>query len=144
MKSKYMNRILCITLLAAVVACKPSVKDGITTGLIDPAHPPVIQFTDSVYNFGKITQGESVSYSFDFINKGGSSLIISDVRPSCGCTVPQSWPKHPVKPGDAGKIEITFNSEGRTGEVTRTIRITSNAKPNINILYIKGEIIAPE
>ena len=53
---------------------------------------PVIQFEEVEHDFGRILEGETVSYSFNFKNSGKSDLIIAEVSTSCGCTVP-SYPK---------------------------------------------------
>lgn len=125
-------------------ACKPKVKDGVGTELIDPDHPAIMTFKDTVYDFGTITQGQSVQFAYEFTNTGGSSLIINDVIPTCGCTVPQNWPRYPVKPGASAKIEVVFNSEGKSGDVQRFVKIITNAKPSRKALLIKGKIKAPK
>ncbi|HYG49367.1 MAG TPA: DUF1573 domain-containing protein [Flavobacteriales bacterium] len=118
--------------------------DGkLSTEIVDPKNPPVIEFKDTTYNFGTISQGEIVSYTFYFKNTGRSSLVLTDVRPSCGCTVPKSWPREPVAPDGEGKIEVTFDSAGKQGKVTKSIRVVANTKPTTHILRLEGEIKAP-
>lgn len=104
---------------------------------------PVIEFEKDFYDFGKIIQGEKVSYSFKFKNVGKSDLIISRVSSSCGCTV-GDFPKVPVKEGESNKIEVKFDSEGRRGFQSKTITVLSNAQPSTSILRIKSEVILPE
>ncbi|MEO6456215.1 MAG: DUF1573 domain-containing protein, partial [Ginsengibacter sp.] len=48
-----------------------------------------VQIIDSIYNFGKVTDGEKVEYNFKFINSGKNPLIVSSATASCGCTVPE-------------------------------------------------------
>ena len=63
-----------------------------------------ITFTKSGYDFGTIKEdGGKVEYVFEFENTGSAPLIVSNVRPSCGCTVPE-WTKDPVLPGQKGSI----------------------------------------
>ncbi len=52
-----------------------------------------VQMIDSVYNFGKVIDGEKVEYSYRFKNTGKHPLIVSSAVASCGCTVPEptSW-----------------------------------------------------
>ncbi|MFI5203745.1 MAG: DUF1573 domain-containing protein [Flavobacteriales bacterium] len=139
------NQIVFLTLATvALLGCKPKVKDGVGTELIDPEHPAIMTFKDTVYDFGTITQGQSVQFAYEFTNTGGSSLVINDVIPTCGCTVPQSWPRYPVKPGASAKIEVVFNSEGKSGDVQRFVKIVTNAKPSRKALVIKGKINAPK
>ena len=138
---------LFIAVSTLVVSCgeKEDMVDGkLSTDVIDPASPPIIKFTDTTYNFGTISQGEIVSFSFFFKNIGGSSLVLQDVHPSCGCTIPKDWPKDPIKPNGDGKIDVTFDSAGKQGKVTKSIRVVSNAKPTISILRLEGTINAPD
>ncbi len=148
-----------IILSAAVVllisACGPEKKDDvISTDVVnnsatasetpaDPGTLPVIAFKEQTFDFGKITQGEKVTHTFMFSNTGGAALVISSAQGSCGCTVPQ-YPRQPIKPGESGKIDVTFNSEGKAGKVEKTITVISNCEPNTMVISIKAEIIVPE
>ncbi len=104
---------------------------------------PVIEFEKDFYDFGKIIQGEKVSYSFKFTNTGKSDLIISKVTTSCGCTV-GDYPRIPIKPGKTGNIEVKFDSENRRGFQNKTITVLSNAQPSTNHLTIKSQVVLPE
>lgn len=110
---------------------------------IEAGAAPVIMFNEEKHDFGTITQGEKVSYSFVFKNTGGSDLVISSAQGSCGCTVP-SYPKEPVKPGAEGKIDVAFNSEGKSGLTEKTVTLVTNCNPSTKILTISSKIIVPE
>ena len=101
---------------------------------------PRIQFEKELHDFGKLIEGESVSYSFKFTNTGQSDLVIADVTTSCGCTVPV-YPKTPVRPGQQETIKVTFNSAGKKGFQTKNIVIIANTQPNTTILKIKAEVM---
>lgn len=134
-----------MSLLALGCGRKDDMVDGkLSTNLVDPENPPVMTFTDTTYDFGTISQGESVKYSFFFTNTGKTSLVIQDIRPTCGCTVPKDWPKHPIKPGEKGKIDVVFDSSGKQGKVTKTIRVISNTRPPVKTLRLVGTINAPD
>ena len=109
----------------------------------DPGSSPQFSFDEEIHDFGKITQGERVSYAFKFKNTGGSDLVISSARGSCGCTVPQ-YSKAPVASGAEGLVHVEFNSEGKSGKVEKTVTVVSNTNPNTYVLTIKAEIIVPE
>jgi hypothetical protein len=101
--------LLSVILAAGLMACnQPEKKKDIqfTTDGSD------IRFDKETYDFGKIKQGEVVSYRFAFTNTGKAPLIISNATATCGCTVP-AWPKTPVLPGDTASIAVTFNSTGK-------------------------------
>ncbi|OIP03310.1 MAG: hypothetical protein AUJ97_04705 [Bacteroidetes bacterium CG2_30_32_10] len=103
---------------------------------------PKFQFETDNHDFGKIIQGEKVTYSFQFKNVGKSDLVITGASGSCGCTVP-SFPKNPIAPGKSGKIDVQFNSEGKKGIQNKTINVSANTQPNTVILKIKVEIVEP-
>ena len=74
----------------------------------------IIEFSNVVWDFGDIKQGESVDYVFQFINTGSEPLIISNAKGSCGCTVPE-WPKEAIPPNGMGEIAVQFNSGEKKG-----------------------------
>ena len=49
-------------------------------------NPPRIAFTETVFDFGKVEQGDQVNHLFRFTNQGGRDLRIESVKTSCGCT----------------------------------------------------------
>jgi hypothetical protein len=104
---------------------------------------PEINFEEEVFDFGRITQGEKVSHSFNFTNTGKSNLIISGASGSCGCTVPE-WPKEPILPGKGGSINVVFSSEGKSGLQEKTVTIVTNCEPATKVIRIKAEIIVAE
>jgi hypothetical protein len=97
-------------------------------------------WTSTTIDFGKIEQGKPVSAEFEFKNTTMVPLIISSVRPTCGCTV-ADYPKEPVQPGKSGKIAVTFNAASG-GAFSKTIIVTSNATEGNTALVIKGEVVA--
>jgi len=101
---------------------------------------PAISFETIDYNFGKITQGEKVTYSYKFKNVGKTPLIIANAEATCGCTVPEV-PKQPIKPGEEGEIGVVFDSTGKSGLQDKVITITSNAAAPVVQLHLKGEIL---
>lgn len=88
---------------------------------------PVLAWEKSSHDFGEITEGAQVSHTFKFTNKGNEPLILTRVQPSCGCTVPNNWPKDPIMPGGSGEITVSFNSIGRVGANTKVVQVYSNA-----------------
>ena len=102
-----------------------------------------VQVIDTVYNFGKTTDGEKVEYNYRFKNTGSKSLVITSATASCGCTVPQK-PEKPISPGDTGFIKVVFDSKGRVGSAHKTITVVSNAKPGFPELLLTGEVVAKQ
>ncbi|WP_461787976.1 DUF1573 domain-containing protein [Pedobacter sp.] len=108
------------------------------SAIADPDAPKV-QVEKAVYEFGEIKQGEKVSYTFKFKNIGKTPLIITNASATCGCTQPE-YPKEPIKPGDEGTINVTFNSAGKEGLQDKVVTITSNANPAFEQLHLVGNV----
>ena len=100
---------------------------------------PEFSFETDQHHFGVITQGEKVSYSFKFTNTGKAPLIISSAHASCGCTVPE-YTKDPVQPGETGYVNVTYNSEGKSGMESKTVTLIANTVPNTKVLTISAEV----
>lgn len=140
-----------IVAAASLMACKSSDKK--TTGpvlsqeeknkaIADTSNFTTIQWPDSTFrDFGKVKEGEVLEVSFRFINTGDKNLIISDVRPGCGCTDGQK-PDEPIAPGKEGVIKAKFNSKGQhIGETRKNITVTANTKPSPTTeLSFKAEV----
>ena len=110
---------------------------GLTTVVAQNA--PEIKFKDLVHDFGTFPEETGkVSCVFEFTNMGKSDLILQNVKASCGCTTPE-WTKTPVKPGEKGTVEATYNASGRPGAFSKTITVTTNEGEER--LTIKGDVI---
>jgi len=101
----------------------------------------VVKFATEKHDFGKIKQGDKVTYEFKFTNTGKSPLIIKDAIASCGCTKPE-WPSTPIKPGENGAIKVTFDSRSKMGLQDKQITITANTNPAQNLVHLIGEVTA--
>ncbi|MGA0558870.1 DUF1573 domain-containing protein [Larkinella sp. VNQ87] len=118
--------VISLLLLIGLVACNQTKKDS-TNELSDKM--PKIVFADTgVYDFGDITEGDTVSRQFKFKNEGEFPLIINNIQASCGCTTPE-WPKKPIAPGEEGTIKVLFNSQGKRGVQNKTVTVYANTDP---------------
>jgi hypothetical protein len=99
-----------------------------------------IVFREYEHNFGKVQEGEKVSYQFSFDNKGTADLVIASATASCGCTIPEFDAK-PIPPGGSGNIQVVFNTTGRNGIQTKTITVKSNATPPVALLKITTDVV---
>ena len=89
---------------------------------------PVITFERETWDFGDMVEEEVVEHEFSFTNTGGKTLLISDVKASCGCTIPE-WPKEPIKSGKGGVIKVRFNSAGKSDKIDKHVTIYANTTP---------------
>ncbi|MGM0613295.1 MAG: DUF1573 domain-containing protein [Bacteroidota bacterium] len=148
---RFTNILLIFTVLFAVTACNQ--EDGnLSTDLINnPSSAsdkenndkqPKIVFENTEHDFGKVIDGEIVSYSFEFTNEGNSDLVITSVDADCGCTVAE-YPEKPVKPGEKGYIDLQFDSKHRQGFNHKEATVLSNAVPNKVQLDLKAKVYQP-
>ena len=108
-------------------------------GYDQSARVPKITFDSDLHDFGRITAGESISYSFHFRNTGDADLVLSGCSATCGCTV-ADYPRGRIAPGKEGYVTVTFNSQGKTGQQYQEVTVTSNAQPGRNILKITAQV----
>lgn len=108
---------------------------------VDLDKMPVLAMDQIHLDMGQIVQGSKVEHRFTFTNTGGSALLITDVRGSCGCTVSKDWPREPIAPGATGGVTVTFDSEGRDGKQTKTVTIVTNSTPPSTVLTLVGEVV---
>jgi len=97
-----------------------------------------IEFENNTYDFGDLEFGSNGTCEFVFTNKGKEPLILSNVRSTCGCTVPE-WPDKPVKEGESEIIRVSYDTY-RVGAFTKVITVYSNAVNSPVRLFIKGRV----
>ncbi|MDX2064053.1 MAG: DUF1573 domain-containing protein [Bacteroidia bacterium] len=99
-----------------------------------------VQFEHMAHDFGRITEGEKVSHTFQFTNTGTEPLQITEVKPTCGCTTP-NYSKEPIAPGAKGFVEVLFDSGGRQGAQNKTVQVFANTAPKVTTLTFTGEVV---
>lgn len=100
---------------------------------------PVLTFDSDLHDFGRLSAGENISYSFHFRNTGTADLIISNTSATCGCTV-ADYPKGRIAPGGEGYVTVTFKSAGKAGQQYQEVTIVSNAQPATCRLKILAQV----
>ncbi len=87
---------------------------------------PLIKFEEIHKNFGKVPDTDDLIHKFNFTNAGTGTLIIHEVKPSCGCTT-TSLERSDYAPGQGGSIDVDWDPKGH-GPQSKTITIRSNSK----------------
>tara|TARA_Y100001933_G_scaffold76275_4_gene77657 strand:+ start:45430 stop:45822 length:393 start_codon:yes stop_codon:yes gene_type:complete len=95
-----------------------------------------IEFKTETIDYGEIEKGSDGVRVFEFKNTGDAPLVISDVKSSCGCTIPKK-PEKPIMPGETGEIQVKYDTK-RVGPIRKAVTVTSNADTPTKILKIKG------
>jgi len=98
-----------------------------------------IEFKTDVIDYGTIEKGADGVRVFEFTNTGDAPLVISNVKSTCGCTVPKK-PKGPIMPGESGVIEVKYDTK-RVNPIRKTITVFSNAETPTVALKIKGLVV---
>lgn len=98
-----------------------------------------IDFETEELDYGTIEKGSNGVRVFTFTNTGNAPLIISNVKASCGCTVP-TYSNEAILPGEEGEITVKYDTK-KVGKFTKTITVSSNATNTKKLLKIKGSIV---
>jgi hypothetical protein len=86
-----------------------------------------IALSESEFNFGNIKKGDKVEHVYEVTNTGTNPLVISEVKPGCGCTAPD-FTKDPILPGKKGKITLHFDSSNFDGNVQKYADVYANVE----------------
>jgi hypothetical protein len=105
------------------------------------APQPVINIVEKIKDFGTVAKGEKVHATFEVRNVGKAPLEITQVRPTCGCTVANF--DRTIPPGGTGKIAADVDTTGFSGPISKAVLVFSNdpATPQVN-LVIKADVRA--
>ncbi len=86
-----------------------------------------IALSESNFDFGNIKKGDKVEHVYEITNTGTNPLVISEVKPGCGCTAPD-FTKEPIMPGKKGKITLHFDSSNFDGNVQKFADVFANVE----------------
>jgi hypothetical protein len=108
-----------------------------------PTKQSEVKWDKENHDFGEIEKGKPVSYEFTFTNTTKQTILLTNVKASCGCTA-TNYTKTPIKPGEKGSVTATYNAAA-PGNFHKTVTVTTNeegAAPKV--LIIKGKVQKPE
>jgi len=97
----------------------------------------VITFDEKEHDFGTIVNGTPVETKFKYTNTGNAPLVVSNIKSTCGCTVPSDWNRDPIAPGDSAEFTVKFNGKGNN-QVQKTITLTTNTEKGTETVKIKA------
>ena len=129
MRALITNALLIIFLSLILFACgnRRVQENGVKkeNKPLEKKEPGKIVFDKEIHNFGTLKDGEIVSFSFIFRNKGGSSFKISKVEKSCGC-IDFKYNSDSIKPGETSSVELIFNTEGEWGNQIKGVSVVTS------------------
>ncbi|NHN26957.1 DUF1573 domain-containing protein [Flavobacterium jejuense] len=136
---------ICSLSFAQAVEAKKAISKAPST--VAPAaaqtKASAMKWETETHEFGEIEKGKPASYEFTFTNTTKETILITNVKPSCGCTA-ANYTKTPIKPGEKGSITATYNAAS-PGNFTKTVTVTTSeegAAPKV--LIIKGKVKTEE
>jgi hypothetical protein len=132
---KKISLILFALVILPMNSCKENATEKINQDNVEKAAErdaqtivfPTISFDKTLHDFGEIENGTAVETVFSYTNSGRSPLVVTDIKSTCGCTVPQGWSKDPLMPGESSDFSVKFNGKG-ANKVSKTITLTTNTE----------------
>ncbi len=118
----------------------------ITLPLVSTAASPRLVINPKEHNFGEVQFGRLATTKFNVRNTGNETLVIRQVRTSCGCTKAYVSSNR-LPPKESTELTVTFDSSGlKRGKTIKRIFIESNDRENsvtkVNIFAtVRREVI---
>ena len=148
-KKSFLKYALIVPILAGIFlmasmpvsAQKKAVKKAEAVLLDDKVVEETVVVDKTEHDFGTVKKdGGTVDAVFTVKNNTKAPVLISSVRPSCGCTAPD-WTKEPIEPGKTGTVTATYSPSG-TGPFTKSVSIiiTEGDKTETIVVRIKGTV----
>lgn len=100
----------------------------------------VLVWKSESVDVGQIQQGTPKVIEFEFKNTSSKAVLITNVTPSCGCTV-ADYTKTPINPGKAGFVKATYNAAA-AGSFSKTITVSTDNEVSRKVLTFKGTVLA--
>ena len=119
---------LMLTLIFALVSCGYS-------------QPKLEVVGGNNYDWGTSYPKDSpLKTKIKITNVGNDILKIYDVKPGCGCTT-APLDKNELKQGEEATLDVSLNISSYSGNITKSIRITSNDPVNKDTyIYLKTNV----
>lgn len=118
---------------------KKTIVTALLVGTFAVVSAQKISFNETTLDYGTIKINSDGNRSFIVKNTGDKPLIISNVKPSCGCTTPE-WSKNPILPGKTGEIKVHYKTN-IPGAFQKSIEVFSNdSESKRSVIYIKGNV----
>jgi hypothetical protein len=138
---KHMKRMV-LFLIAGFFAISLTAQTQPEAAKPENPNAPEITFEKTVHDYGSVPYNGDGKTMFSFTNTGKEPLILTNVRSSCGCTVPK-WPREPILPGQSEVIHVEYKTN-RIGRINKSVTVQSNAKNGNVVLRIEGQVLRPE
>lgn len=133
-------KLAIVALFISAVSFAQSPEMKAATPVLTKQAPSLIKWDTELHDFGTLNQGKPATYEFTFTNTSKETVLITNVRPSCGCTA-ANYTKTPIKPGEKGMVAATYNAAS-PGNFAKSITVTTSDSDMPKSLTIKGKVEA--
>jgi hypothetical protein len=131
-----MRRAPHVAILTLLLATAP-ILPGSTARAADGK--PVAAVTEPILDAGEVPVGEPIDVVFEIENQGDAPLQITEVRPTCGCTVAEYHES--IEPGETGAIHATIDTTSIVGPNAKSITVFTNDPDNPRIqLTVQSDV----
>ncbi|QFG54019.1 DUF1573 domain-containing protein [Chryseobacterium sp.] len=93
-----------------------------------------LALSENHFDFKDVKKGEKVKHVYEVTNTGENPLIISQVKPACGCTAPD-YTKTPILPGQKGSVTLEFDSSSFDGLQNKQAEIFANVEKPVVLTF---------
>ena len=107
---------------------------------------PFLSFTqvvewqeDQDFDFGQLMQGQPEEVVFTFKNVSSDTLVIDNIRSTCGCTAPY-WDLTPILPDSTSQITLKYDSY-KKGYFYKKVKVFFNNQRKAETLSITGQVL---
>jgi len=125
--------LLSFTIVNAQTTVAPALVNS-----TDDNNTELISWSTETYEFGSIEQNVPATAAFVLTNTGKQPIIITNVKKTCGCTVP-AYNDDPIMPGESSTIKATYNAK-KAGPFTKTVKVYTTLSDQPVLLKLKGEV----
>jgi hypothetical protein len=140
LRARHILVLTALALCAMAPGCKREEAPS-PAGSAAPADGAKLELDATSFDFGTVSEGDTLKHVFKVKNTGAGPLKIERVRTSCGCTAATTTSKE-VAPGGTTDLEVTFNTKNRRGKQKKTVTIVSNSPGSPHSIDISADIIS--
>ena len=136
--------------LTYLVGCANGAGDAVDSSFIHlpgaegADEAPKMAWKETELDLGLVAAGETRNLTYELTNSGRSPLIITQVLPSCGCTVAEPWDPSPLPPGQSTLIVLRFEAGESTRTLSESATVVTNAIPASVELAFTAQVLGPD
>lgn len=100
--------------------------------------PTIAWLTDTTHDFGDLEVRATYYHTFEFANVGEDPVKIDNIRPSCGCTIP-NWTRDWIQPDSSATIRVAFRPN-TAGYTRKQIKVFFSSQRKAEKLYLQAYV----